>query len=522
MARITRATFTLLYSLLALAQLSVAASVYEKRQESTDASDGADADVATVQTSTLRAGASYPFVCSIISGTTSSSTLVHWPGSPVFKWLSSHWAATSNQVPACVVEPGKASDIAKILLTVGISRTPFAVQSGGHTTNPGWSSTKGVHISLNSLRSINYDSASQTVEIGTGLRWEEVYAALEPHGVTVVGGRVRGVGVGGFTLGGGYSWKTNQYGLTIDTVTAFELVTPLGKVVKVTQRSDSALFSGLKGGGNNFGIVTKITLKTVPQGPVWGGSMTYMDPATLPLVNAATAKFAANVTDPKASILNTVSFYQGAPLVNIAMFYDGPSPPAGIFDDFLSIPAVAGGSGTQTYLEKINSSPSNDTYGFRNYFGTVPVPKYSPKLLDIVSNLSVTIGNELSSKSLVFMTLVNEPFLPSILSHSNSGATSYPWNRSKVYTPFNIFLSWADPAQDKAFEAAVKRIQDTLYAALAEEGERNLDGVPLYSNYAMWDTPVSKLYGPNLPGLKLLKLRVDPLNVMSLAGGFKI
>jgi FAD/FMN-containing dehydrogenase len=122
----------------------------------------------------------------------------------------------------------------------------YKVQSGGHTTNPGWSSTKGVHISLNSLRSINYNSASQTVEVGTGLRWEEVYAALEPSGVTVVGGRVRGVGVGGFTLGGGYSWKTNQYGLTIDTVTAFELVTPLGRVVKVTQQSDPALFSGLK------------------------------------------------------------------------------------------------------------------------------------------------------------------------------------------------------------------------------------------------------------------------------------
>jgi hypothetical protein len=120
------------------------------------------------------------------------------------------------------------------------------------------------------------------------------------------------------------------------------------------------------------------------------------------------------------------------------------------------------------------------------------------------------------------MTLVNEPFLPSALSHSNSGATAYPYNRSKVYTPFNIFLSWADPSQDAVFRAAVKKIEDTLYAALADEGERNLDSVPLYSNYAMWDTPVSRLYGPNLAGLKLLKLRVDPLNVMSLAGGFKI
>jgi hypothetical protein len=71
------------------------------------------------------------------------------------------------------------------------------------------------------------------------------------------------------------------------------------------------------------------------------------------------------------------------------MFYDGPTPPAGIFDEFLNIPSVASSSGTQTYLEKINSSPSNDTYGFRNYFGTVPVPKYSPNFLNIVSNLSV-------------------------------------------------------------------------------------------------------------------------------------
>ena len=54
-----------------------------------------------------------------------------------------------------------------------------------------------------SLRSIDYDSVSQTVEIGTGLKWDDVYAALEPHGVSVVGGRVTDVGVGGFSLGGG-------------------------------------------------------------------------------------------------------------------------------------------------------------------------------------------------------------------------------------------------------------------------------------------------------------------------------
>ncbi|KAJ7030198.1 hypothetical protein C8F04DRAFT_1186995 [Mycena alexandri] len=89
-----------------------------------------------------------------------------------------------------------------------------------------------------------------------------VYAALETYGVVVAGGRVGGVGVAGYTLGGGYSWLTNEVGLTIDTVTAYELVKPNGKIVTVTAASDPDLFFALKGGGNNFGIVTEFTLKT--------------------------------------------------------------------------------------------------------------------------------------------------------------------------------------------------------------------------------------------------------------------
>lgn len=54
------------------------------------------------------------------------------------------------------------------------------------------------------------------------------------------------LGVGGFVLGGGYSWKTNQYGLTIDTVVAFDLVTPTGKILHVTETSEPDLFFGLK------------------------------------------------------------------------------------------------------------------------------------------------------------------------------------------------------------------------------------------------------------------------------------
>lgn len=86
---------------------------------------------------------------------------------------------------------------------VGSTNTPFAVKGGGHASNPGFSSTTGVHISMYRFSTRNYNAASQTVEIGSGLIWDDVYAYLEPYNVNVVGGRVTGVGVAGFILGGG-------------------------------------------------------------------------------------------------------------------------------------------------------------------------------------------------------------------------------------------------------------------------------------------------------------------------------
>lgn len=77
------------------------------------------------------------------------------------------------------------------------------MKGGGHTSNPGFSSTPGVQIAMSRFSNVTYDAASQTATIGAGLIWDTVYAALEPHGVNVVGGRVTGVGVAGFTLGGG-------------------------------------------------------------------------------------------------------------------------------------------------------------------------------------------------------------------------------------------------------------------------------------------------------------------------------
>jgi FAD/FMN-containing dehydrogenase len=78
---------------------------------------------------------------------------------------------------------------------------PFAVKGGGHTTNPGFSSTPGVHISMTRFNKIVI--RKDTVKIEAGLTWTDVYDYLIPRGLNVVGGRQNGIGVTGLTLGGG-------------------------------------------------------------------------------------------------------------------------------------------------------------------------------------------------------------------------------------------------------------------------------------------------------------------------------
>jgi FAD/FMN-containing dehydrogenase len=137
------------------------------------------------------------------------------------------------------------------------------VKGGGHTKNPGFSSTRGIHISMSRFNETKVNSESGKVEVGAGLTWDQVYDALEPTGVNVIGGRVPGVGVAGLALGGGehilssesgilyalgYSFKTNQYGLSVDNVAGYELVLPNGTIIDVTSNDDDLWF-GLRVSG---------------------------------------------------------------------------------------------------------------------------------------------------------------------------------------------------------------------------------------------------------------------------------
>ncbi|GLB39882.1 putative oxygen-dependent FAD-linked oxidoreductase family protein [Lyophyllum shimeji] len=460
-------------------------------------------------------------ICKQISRGTSAATSVHYPGDLQYFEDISHWASSSAQRAMCTVRPATAADVGTILRILGSNRTPFAVKGGGHASNPGFSSTAGVLIAMSRFSEVTYGAASETVVVGAGLIWDDVYAALAPHNRNVVGGRVTGVGVAGFILGGGgYSWLTNQYGLTIDTVTAFELVKPDGVIVNVTEASDPDLFFGLKGGYNNFGIVTRFTLRTFPQGRVWGGLTTYLF-TKIADVTAATARFSASVTDPKASIISMYNTLFGVPGIFVLMFYDGLEPPEGIFDDFLKIPHLTSDVSSRDFVSLVKAAPANFTYGRRAVFNTVSIENYTPTLLEAIHNETVFWGTRLALKSGFFITCDVEPFLPTILSHASSSSSAYPATRSTRFSPFHLYFAWTLSVFDADFHEAARQSAARIKELAVREGQKVADA-PTYPNLAIYDTPLEAMYGTdNVAKLKALKNKVDPENVMGLAGGFK-
>lgn len=265
-----------------------------------------------------------------------------------------HWIKSSEQEPVCVVQPASAEDLSVAIRLIGQNRVPFAVQSGGHTSNPGFSSTKGVHISLSKLNEVTLSSDGTTARVGAGNRWSNVYKKLEGSGRNVVGGRVPGPGVGGFTTGGGYSWKTNMYGLTVDTIKSYTLVLPNGTITTVDD-STPDLFFALRGGLNRFGVVAHVDLFTHAQVPmIYGGTRIYAGDEVDKIINA-TAGFAATNRDPKATVITSVL----GKTATTQFFYDGPSKPASfaVFDgiDTLLVDTVK----TQKFSEFVSSIPSS-------------------------------------------------------------------------------------------------------------------------------------------------------------------
>ncbi|PSN63311.1 mitomycin radical oxidase [Corynespora cassiicola Philippines] len=156
----------------------------------------------------------------------------------------------------------------------------FAVRGNGHTSHPGMAGIEdGVLFSLEKMDNIVLAPSRKVVSLGAGNYWGRVYETLESEGVAVTGGQLAPVGVSGLLTGNGLSNFLSSRGFSSADVVNFEIVLSGGNIVNANATHNEDLWWALKGGANNFGIVTRFDMNTFPlPDGIWSGTLSY-DPS---------------------------------------------------------------------------------------------------------------------------------------------------------------------------------------------------------------------------------------------------
>ena len=178
--------------------------------------------------------------------------------------------------PALVFRPRNTAEIAAAIRSAIDQNLVLSVKSGGHSVLGFGTNDDGVVIDLSGFDSIEVlDDVSGLVRIGAGAVWGDVATTLGAQGFSLTSGDTKSVGVGGLTLGGGVGWMVRNYGLTIDSLVAADIVTAGGQALRVSVNENPDLFWAIRGGGGNFGVVTHLEFVAQRATVVHAGTITY-------------------------------------------------------------------------------------------------------------------------------------------------------------------------------------------------------------------------------------------------------
>jgi FAD/FMN-containing dehydrogenase len=191
--------------------------------------------------------------------------------------------------PAAIVYATGADHVQRV---VGFARdhgVELAVRSGGHSEH--CYTDGGVVLDVSGLKTMEFDVEGRTAWAGSGVTAGEFTSAAAAYGLAVGFGDTGSVGLGGITLNGGVGFLARKYGLTVDSLLAAEIVTADGQLRLVDDEHEPELFWALRGGGGNFGVVTRFRFRLVPVDTVVGGML--LLPATAETVAGWMAESAA-------------------------------------------------------------------------------------------------------------------------------------------------------------------------------------------------------------------------------------
>jgi FAD/FMN-containing dehydrogenase len=202
--------------------------------------------------------------------------------------------------PAAIVRVAGVDDIREVIETARETGLELAVRSGGHSAKGDSTTEGGIVLDLADMATIEIDPAAKTAWVGGGATALAVAEAAAKHGLAIGFGDTGSVGVGGITTGGGVGYLGRKYGLTIDNLLAAEIVTADGELRRADADTHRDLFWAIRGGGGNFGVVTRFLYRLVDLRGIVGGLLIL--PAT-----AETVERFMTLSDEAPSELGTIA-----------------------------------------------------------------------------------------------------------------------------------------------------------------------------------------------------------------------
>jgi FAD/FMN-containing dehydrogenase len=399
--------------------------------------------------------------------------------------------------PAAIARCVDADDVAAALAFGQEQGLEIAVRGGGHNPAGHCSVDDGLVVDLSRMRDVEVDPDDRIARSGGGATWLDFDTAVQQHGLVTPGGVVGSTGVTGLTLGGGIGHLTAQLGLTCDNLIAAELVTPSGEMIRARD-DDLGLLWGLRGGGGNFGVVTRATFRLHALERVVGGRLDYLGegvPAALRLCRDAVAAAGNDLsiqfqlgTDEDLNLkLVVVPCYTG----------DGENPAElrdlrsadGLVDDTIR---------AQGFLDQ--QRIFDPGYGVdRNYWKGHFVHELPDELIDVLTERMSALGRRPGSILIESLHGAPKDFDPA------TAALNY---RDASFN-ISVMADWEDPTLD---EESIAWARET---AAAIEPWSFSGG---YANYMQADEPIERVraaYGSeSFERLQALKKRYDPDNVL--------
>lgn len=437
------------------------------------------------------------------------------PGDANYDEIRKIWNGMIDRRPAAIVRCANAEDVQRAIGLAREHRLELSIRGAGHNIAGNSLCENGMVIDLSTLKKVQVDAAKRRAQVDPGATLHDLDEATQAHGLAVPVGVNSTTGIAGLTVGGGFGWLTRKYGMTVDNLVSADVVTADGTKRLANSKENSDLFWAIRGGGGNFGVVTRFEFDLHPVGPeILAGLMVFPFQQAKQVLQhyrdfavSAPEELTVWVVMRKAPPLPFLpQDVHGKEVVVLAIFYAGNiAEGQKLIDPIRKFGDLVGEHvGPQPYVQWQQAFDPLLTPGARNYWKSHNFTELKDAALDTM----ISFGNKLPSPHC-------EIFIAALSGAPNrvaSDATAYAHRNAKYV--LNVHGRWENPSQDKeCVEWSRELFRATLPYASAGA----------YVNFMTDDEEarISSAYGSNFDRLAQVKKKYDPENLFHLNQNIK-